>query len=232
MKKHASFTLCLFLLIIGMPVFADQDTHQAINHAIKNFVYDNLSANPESRIAVEIGHLDSRLQLKPCNKKLAVFIPPGQSLQRMSIAGIRCDDLPPWKLFVPIEIKMLTQVLTTRVPLSRNQIIQKQDITLTEKNIYQMRQGFYQNENDVVGMKTKFSMTAGTIISPRNISEPILVKKGDHVSIQIKKNNISIKMKGIAQKNGSLNEQIPVKNISSNRVVQAIIKERGLVEIN
>ena len=72
---------------------------------------------------------------------------------------------------------------------------------------------------------------AGQIINPLMVDDIDLVIKGDRVLIMVKRGVLKVQMPGIALASGERGKQISVRNRSSNRIVKAVIKEKGLVEI-
>ena len=57
------------------------------------------------------------------------------------------------------------------------------------------------------------------------------LKKGDVVDIVAESQGLQIRMTGKAINNGAKGQRINVKNLSSNRIIQAIVKNSGLVQI-
>ncbi len=225
-----SLLLCLF---VSPVVFAiTGKVQEDIRFQVEHFVHANIEAMDHQTLDVQVGHLDSRLRLTACAQPLHVFVPPGQHFERMSMAGVRCDAPKPWKIFVPVQIRLMSPVVSLQNAISRNQIIGRHDVQLSPKNILRSQEGYFERLEDVVGMKARFSMRRGQVIRPRMIKAPTLVKKGEHVAIILRKNQLEVRMKGIAQKDGSAGMQIPVKNISSKKTIFAQVQADGTVVID
>jgi len=63
----------------------------------------------------------------------------------------------------------------------------------------------------------------------RQLDAPIAVNKGDEVRIRSGQGLIAVSMNGTALGSGMPGEQIPVRNVQSDRVVKAWIVAPGLV---
>jgi flagella basal body P-ring formation protein FlgA len=63
------------------------------------------------------------------------------------------------------------------------------------------------------------------------LTAPSAVKKGERVTITAALSSINIKMSGKALSNGSIGEMIKVKNISSNKTIEAQVIRPGIVQV-
>lgn len=64
------------------------------------------------------------------------------------------------------------------------------------------------------------------------LQKAILVRKKEFVTIYAQNKNLRISMSDTALKNGRKNEMIKVINNSSQKIIEALVIDRGIVAIN
>jgi flagella basal body P-ring formation protein FlgA len=64
-----------------------------------------------------------------------------------------------------------------------------------------------------------------------DFAPPNLVNRGEIVTIVYRKSGLLLTTRGKALENGAKDTAIPVVNLSSNRVLTAIVTDRGAVEV-
>lgn len=74
------------------------------------------------------------------------------------------------------------------------------------------------------------SLPADVILTWEDADYPLLVKKGDSVTIFVDMGAIQVQAPGRALADGKLGEQIKVMNTSSERIVEGIVTEEGFVK--
>jgi flagella basal body P-ring formation protein FlgA len=103
---------------------------------------------------------------------------------------------------------------------------------LQQRNIGKLRRGYYAEFNDIIGNISKRSLKAGTAVNPSMISLPIIVQRGQALTLRVERPSFTVNMKGIALKKGRKGDSIKVKNSSSNKGLFGTIIHRDLVLIN
>jgi len=134
-------------------------------------------------------------------------------------------------MYVPVYVGKLEQVVVLKSNVERGKEIVNSMLTVQLHDVGKLTQGYFlelQNLKDKAAVR---HLVAGQILNPMMVDAVDLIKKGDRVMIVINKGELKVKMPGIALASGEKGKQISVRNRSSNRIVKAVIKERGLVEI-
>ena len=86
------------------------------------------TAPPGTRVAVEIGQLDARLRLAPC-QQIQPYLPPGMAVWGRSRIGLRCTDgTARWNVTLPVRVSVFGRVVVAQgalpagVNLSQDQL--------------------------------------------------------------------------------------------------------------
>ena len=85
------------------------------------------------------------------------------------------------------------------------------------------------NASDIIGKSLKHSIYPKTPIPFNVITEPVVIKANQAVTLIYKKENIVLKVAGIALDNGSFGSSIRVRNANSNQIVHGTVKDANIV---
>ena len=113
--------------------------------------------------------------------------------------------------------------------LARNTAIGTQDIRLKEVALNRPSNYWFNETEMVLGMVTKRNLRVDQPLSTNDLRKPKLVKKGDSVIISATSGSITVRMQGTALSDGFRDQQIRVKNSSSERTIKAIVTGQGTV---
>jgi flagella basal body P-ring formation protein FlgA len=81
-------------------------------------------------------------------------------------------------------------------------------------------------------MMARKPIPPGTVISAKLLTRRHLVKKGNQVTITARNGNIAVRMSGTALEDGVRDEQIRVRNDSSQRTIKAVVRSQNQVEVD
>lgn len=176
--------------------------------------------------------LDDRLNLPQCSTPLETFtatevIKPGRNT-----IGVRCTSEKKWSIFTSVIIKNFQEVLVLLQSVARGQVLTEQQLTLERRDVSNLRGDFLNQIEQAVNKQVIRPLTSGSIISVKDLAEPKLIKRGDHVVISSTNPNFSIRMNGIATMDGVKGQLIRVKNQNSGRLIDATVVEPGLVSVD
>ncbi len=122
------------------------------------------------------------------------------------------------------------RVVTLARDLPRGSILQPEDLVLVEREINHLRQPFFRTAG-LVGKKLKRSLRQGEVLTRTMIDTPPAVKRGQPVMIVLTRGALSLSAKGIAKRDGKPGDTIPVRNISSQKVILCQVTGPGRVEV-
>lgn len=183
------------------------------------------------RVEIDVATLDPRLQVPVCQEPLLT------SVNRISPNGgrvtvrVECRDNTPWTRHVAGSVRIFQDVVVSARALSRDSIVSASDITLREQDISTLRGQVIMDPTVAVGQSVRRSVSADTVLSIDLLEAPILVKRGDMVVLTAERGAIAIRETGTALQGGEAGKQIPVRNNSSERIVQAVVTGAGEAKV-
>ena len=155
----------------------------------------------------------------------------GQTLAGRQTPKVSCDTLG-WQLYVPIDLAIHRPVVVAAGSLSRGQRLAASDLTLRTLDIGTLRLGYFDSIESLEGYEVARPVKPGHVITPHMADPPVMIQRGDRVVIiATTENGLSVRTLGEALRDGPSGEQIPVRNLTSRKVVHAYVKSKGVVEI-
>jgi len=210
------------------PVYHD---HRDIQQSVAAYLENNLQSGKNIEIKTRINPLDRRLRLIKCDVPLSVSSTSNINQSAKVSVGVKCSGSKPWSLYVAVNIKKMASLYVTTGPLSRGESINEDNIQQVKRDINKLRNGFYTDKHQILGMIAKRSIRPGTIISSKHLTPPMIIKKGEAVDIIAKTSSLTIRMGGKAMSDGAKGQKIRVKNNSSKKIINAIVLNHGLVKV-
>ena len=221
-----SFIYCLPLLVQAGE-FHDMSN---IGKQVKSFLYSLPELDKNNDTKIKVHSIDRRLKLASCSK-LSFDLANGADLIGKTSVRVICQAPKEWSFYTTATISRYTEIYVSNGSLRKDQILKREDLYKSRKDLGKLPFGYITRAEDIIGKQLKRHIQAGRIISPSQLRNPIVIKRGEIISLQHKTNDFMITMKGTAMMNGAVGEKIRVKNSSSKRIVEGTITRAGIVSI-
>ena len=192
-------------------------------------MYQQLPKEDHNNVVVTIRQINKHLNLTECDKPLTLTT-QGQSLQRNTSVKVSCFGSHPWSIYINSTIAIKKMIFAVKHELSRHHIIEHNDLMKIERDIYTLRGGYSTQANTIVGKQLKRALRSGNIIYNYHLKNPDIIKKGDKITVVIKRGSLSVMNTGIALNDASKGEKLRVKNQRSSRVVHTRVIGPNTVE--
>lgn len=217
---------------------ATQD-HDQIRNIVAGFVQQQTAALP-GKVTYQIDEIDRRIILPKC-ASLEAFLPAGSQLIGRISVGVRCAPSPRreevsdrsartnnWSIFVPVQIRLSLNLLTSARQLPLGHMLQEPDIAsqATESS----RSGGFTDPKQVVGKVLRYSIAAGQVLREDMLRQPYSITQGQIVQLAVQGNGFSIRSEGVALNNASEGQAVQVR-VGSGRVISGVARASGIVEI-
>lgn len=125
------------------------------------------------------------------------------------------------------DIPMLTRAITP------GDIIEESDITWNKLPSNRLSQNFILKAEEIIGQTPKNRvMQPGQPISKHDVRAPIVIKRGDAVTIAYKTESMLLTTTAIAEKDAATGEIARFKTTNNNRIIQARVIGPQKAEIN
>ena len=179
---------------------------------------------------VQVGKLDPRLNLAPCNR-VEPYLPNGSKLWGRTRIGLRCiEGAKPWNVFLPVTIKAYgpAWVLTNNVNMGE---------TLTHDHAMQAEVDWAESPHaiiampdDWVGQTAARSLTAGMALRQTMIKAADIFKAGAGVKVRVDGGGFALTSSGKALEAGAVGQNVRVR-MDNGRTVIGTVNPQGEVVV-
>ena len=226
------FIFISLFLIAGFAQ-ATSSTADQIQQSATDFIQGYAKKQAKKGLAVshDIGELDARLSLAPCDKSLSVSF-SGQPLNTTQPSLlVSCEGERPWRMFLPVTLEIRGDGLVASRPLARGERITESALKRKSVVLNATRRAAITDAEQLIGMEMRRGVNTGTVLTPDLLTAPEAVQRGDHVVISAETNGFSVKSRGKALAGAAIGEQVLVENLATSRTVRARVDAPGKVSI-
>lgn len=225
--------LALSLQLLGTAFANETQSLQEIDDLVKHFVQHSVREfhGENSDFTVKIGQLDSHLRLEACEEDLTPSIEFGQVSQHNFTVKVACAAPKKWSVRLPVKVQVFKHVVMNKQHINKDMPLTANELDLVRQDISVINDSFYESIDDLNGLVAQKNIASGSVIKHHMVKQPTLVRRGEMVKMVIQAPGITIEGTGVAQSDGIKGQVVKVKNIRSNRIVDAMVVDTGVTTI-
>lgn len=230
-QKFVLYGILLFSIPIPVSMAVEKTLEQKISSSVLQ-QWQSLGLRKGTTSDVVIKGLPSGYEISnDCSSSLVVspvkpFRPGDNSIK------VTCDARSSWSLMLNADIQVFRDVVVLRDHIGRGDRVTALSLTLHKRNIADLQRGYFTSLKQVINNISKRSLKAGTALNPGMIDLPIIVKRGQAITLKVDRAGFSVDMKGLALRKGRQGDKIKVKNNSSGKVLYGTVISADLVLID
>lgn len=231
MKKLYLLSLAPILALFSQTVMTSQfQSNESIEAVTRDFLAAKITHIKDYQIIID--PLDRRLKLSECNNPLQAFTQSDRiKFGRFSV-GIRCTTENSWTIYNSAKIIAYEKIITLKQPIRRGEIITRTHLAHEKIELSRVRQGFFTDFSQIINQQATRYLPTGTVLTPKHLTTPRLIRRGEKVTISAKSKQIDIQMTGFALMDGTKGQRIRVRNEKSQRIIEATVIQPGLVVVS
>jgi len=172
--------------------------------------------------------LDPRVNVPSCTTPLETEVSNVRG--RQATIRVGCAQ-PQWQLYVPVRAMGGDKVVVLKRSLAGQTTIGSGDIEWVTREGNAAGYGAFDQLESVIGLQTRRALPAGRILGPADVMRPVAIRRGDQVAIEVQTAAVTIRMRGEALADGGVGQRISVRNVSSGKRLEAIVRSEGTVEV-
>ena len=169
---------------------------------------------------VRVDPPDRRLRLALCTGPLEAFLPPGARGLGNTTVGVRCAN-PAWTVYLSARVQVYDQVLVAARYLQRGAVLSGADLTRERRDLTTLHGGYLTDPQRALGLELRRSLQPGTVIAPRTLEAPLMVRRGEQVTLSTTLDGLVVTAAGTALGDGALGERLRVR--APGRVVEGTV---------
>ncbi|HVN41563.1 MAG TPA: flagellar basal body P-ring formation chaperone FlgA [Steroidobacteraceae bacterium] len=174
--------------------------------------------------------VDPRLQLAACEAPLRATVGAYRLGATRLTVRVECPGQIRWSVWVPVLMQLRLPVVVANRSIARDTLLEAGDLKLVERDA----DGSVPAATEIaamVGRRTRSDVTAGELLSAANTTSDQLVRRGQQVTLVLAGAAIQVSAKGVAQSDGGLGARIRVRSVSSDRIVEGVVRSSETVEV-
>ncbi|HWR38004.1 MAG TPA: flagellar basal body P-ring formation chaperone FlgA [Patescibacteria group bacterium] len=127
------------------------------------------------------------------------------------------------------DVKAYQQVVIATRLLSQGEIISAGNIRLDRRDVSHLAAGYITDEKKIMGLAVRRVVVPGTVLTTAMLGKPLMIHKGQAVTLLIRTNGIEVSVAGTALQDGSEGQMIRVQNNTSKKAVTGQVLDTNTV---
>jgi flagellar basal body P-ring formation protein FlgA len=183
------------------------------------------------RMVVQVGALDSRLQLAPC-AQVEPYLPPGVRLWGNARIGLRCvDGVARWNVFLPVQVQAFGQTWVMRSDVASGSVLSMDDAVLAEVDWAQENASVLADPEMWVGQTATRALRTGQTLRHGMVKRSQVFQAGSMVRIIAQGPGFTVTSDGQALSAGVVGEMARVRT-ENGRVLSGVVLDMRTVRVN
>lgn len=220
--------LPLLLLSMTLSVAARQEIGP-VRKAIEDFLHIQTKGLP-GQVSFTIGSFEAQNNLVPC-PALDVSLPPGARAWGNTNVMVRCQIENGWKIFVPVQIRIISEYLVTTRQLSQGQVLVETDLAKSRGDLASLPAGIVTEIAQAVGKSVAISIASGQPLRNDMLKQALAVQQGQGVKVLSKGPGFQVTGGDGRALNNAIEGQVVQVRIANGHIVSGIARPGGIVEV-
>jgi flagella basal body P-ring formation protein FlgA len=222
----AMLALPMIASALSGPIADLPSLQAAAEHAVRHEI-----APGESAAIVRAQSLDARLRLAECDRPLSAAIAGDGQLRAHTTVAVRCEGTVHWTIYMSVTIDSEFPVLVARHALARDAQLTAADFELVQRHLPGLTSDYVTQPAMIDGQRLRKSIAGGEALSLDALTPSNAIHRGQQVTLIAGSGSFEVRMSAVALSDGRIADRIRVQNLSSQRVVEGIVRSDSVVEV-
>ncbi|MHC4177433.1 MAG: flagellar basal body P-ring formation chaperone FlgA [Planctomycetota bacterium] len=207
--------------------------NRRVTESVARYLQEYVSADPPWIVEAELGQRLARLVADPGRAiSISGGAPPWTGPQRFEATV----DTPggPVRFSLDAQVEISPAVVVAARSLPRGTVIRAADVVLqrgVSEHSEHRRSERFTSIDEVVGKETARAIPEGKVLQQDAVRSPLLVRRGDVVTVYARNPGICVRTLGRARDNGSLGELVAVESLQDRSTYFARVSSVREVEV-
>jgi len=179
-----------------------------------------------ARIEVEVGQLNPRLRLAPCNK-IEPYLPAGLPMWGHTRVGLKCTDGPVrWNVSLPLTVKVYAKALVAAEALPAGAVLTEKMLTTAEIDLAADGGAVFVEADPPIGRILARPLAAGEALRGGMLQKRQWFAAGANVTVAASGQGFSIASEGQALSPGIEGQEVRIRLENGRTVIGRPVGER------
>jgi flagella basal body P-ring formation protein FlgA len=225
----------LRLILLALPAIAAAVTgpvadlaalQSAAEHAVRHEIPPS-----DSNAIVRVQNLDGRLRLAECDRPLTAAISGDGQVRAHTTVAVRCEGTVHWTIYMSVTIDSEFTVLVARHAIARDAELTATDFELMPRHLPGLTTDYVTQPAMIAGQRLRKTIAGGEALSLDALTPSNAIHRGQQVTLIAGAGGFEVRMSAVALTDGRIADRIRVQNLSSQRVVEGIVRSDSVVEV-
>lgn len=199
----------------------------AVENAIVKHLSRNVDADRDWQVAVELSEEQVALVQTAYGRIVAEGgSPPWHGRQQFAVR-VGADK----QVTVDAEIRVPDMIVVAARPLSKGDVLRASDLALEPAKRGVAQRGAFRSIDEVAGQEAVRPIAAGQVLDANYVRAPVLVQRGDVVTVYAYSGNIRVKTTGRSRQPGAKGELVEIESLADRRRFFARVADVQVVEV-
>jgi flagella basal body P-ring formation protein FlgA len=204
--------------------------NRRVIESVVKYLQENVSADVPWIVEVELDPNHARLVADPGRAiSISGGTPPWTGSQRFEVAVSAPEGAVRFPLDAQVEMSPAAVVAARS--LSPGTVIHPADVELQRGVAQDQRSGVLNSIDEVVGKETTRAIPKGKVLQKESIRSPLLVRRGDAVTVYARSPGVCVRTLGRARDDGSLGQIVAVESLEDRSTYFARVSSAREVEV-
>lgn len=180
---------------------------------------------------VTVDNLDSRLRLPACSQALSGFIAGDGQLRDHTAVGVRCDGSAHWTIYAQVSVSCSVPLLIARHALAQNSAPAASDFDVETRRMPGLYSHYISDPALLAGQRLRRALAMGEVLTADALLTAPVIHRGDQITVLAQAGGMQIRASAIALSDGRPDDRIRAQNLSSQRVVEGVVRSAGVIEV-
>jgi flagella basal body P-ring formation protein FlgA len=185
----------------------------------------------DGQAIVHAQNLDPRLRLAECDRPLSAAIAGDGQARAHTTVTVRCEGVVHWTVYLSVTIDSEFSVLVANRALARDAELTAADFDLMQRRLPGLTTDYVTKPSMLKGQRLRQGIASGEALSLEAITPSNVIHRGQQVTLIARAGDFQVRMSAVALSDGRLADRIRVQNLSSQRVVEGIVRSDNEVEV-
>jgi flagella basal body P-ring formation protein FlgA len=229
-QRHTTIWIWLSLAMAGAaaagPVADIASLQSAAEQAVRREI-----PHGGGQVIVHVQNLDPRLRLAACDSPLNASIAgDGQARARTTVT-VRCESPVRWTIYLSVTIESEFSVLVAKHALARDTELNALDFELMPRHLPGLTTDYVSQPEALAGQRLRQGIGSGQALTLEALTPSNVIHRGQQITVVAGTGTFQVRMSAVALADGRVADRIRVQNLSSQRVVEGIVRSDSVVEV-
>ena len=147
--------------------------------------------------------------------------------------AVRSDGRSFVKVPVQFEVRRLLDVVVATTNLNAGDILTEQSVRLERMDAGKLAAGYLTELDKAIGLQVRYALPPGSVIGERNLTRPILIKRGENVKIVARVGELEVVANGVTFAQGAAGDLVRVQNLVTKKFLTGRVQnDKSVLVLN